>query len=78
MESIERALSTHAMPTIIEDEEIQHPRTEASPSTDPTDFRHQPVALRSVGSSNAGDNSLGSMSQEFRAVVAGIVARSFA
>ncbi|WP_128970847.1 hypothetical protein [Bradyrhizobium tropiciagri] len=72
MASIERALSTHAMPTIIEDEEIQHPRTEASPSADPTDFRQQPVALRRVGSSNAGDNSLGSMSQEFRAVLAGI------
>ncbi|MCP1835161.1 hypothetical protein J2R76_003497 [Bradyrhizobium sp. USDA 4532] len=72
MDSIERALSTHAMPTIIEDEEIQHPRTEASPSADPTDFRQQPVALRRVGSSNAGDNSLGSMSQEFRAVLAAI------
>ncbi|MGY3533371.1 MULTISPECIES: hypothetical protein [Bradyrhizobium] len=72
MDSIERASSARAMPTIIEDEEIQHPRTETSPSADPTDFRQQPAALRRVGSSNACDNSLGSMSQEFRAVLAGI------
>ncbi|MHC2440083.1 hypothetical protein ACVMB0_007458 [Bradyrhizobium sp. USDA 4451] len=72
MDSIERASSARAMPTIIEDEEVQHPRTEAFPSAGPTDFRQQPAALRRVGSSNACDNSLGSMSQEFRAVLAGI------
>ncbi|WP_375784951.1 hypothetical protein ACE10Z_35990 [Bradyrhizobium sp. Pha-3] len=75
MDSIDRALVARTVPTIIEEGEIRRSSTEASPPADPTDSRQQPSALRMVESSNGGDNSLGSMSGEFRAVLAGVQER---
>lgn len=73
MDSIERALAARTMPAIIEEEEIRRSSTEASPTAGPTDSRQQPSALRMVESSNGGGgNSLGSMSREFRTVLAGV------
>lgn len=75
MDSIERALAARTMPAIIEEEAIRRSSTEASPPAGPTDSRQQPSALRIVESSHGGDNSLGSMSLDFSAVLAGVQER---